>query len=151
MTKVVLAHDAQVYQYVEDEVVLILRVDQGLHNGNCIQVFFEHTKAINNRAGYYKKQYDVVPEFKAGLNMGTVTVAEVGEMKKGLAFHGDVLNTAARIQSKCNEFGKKLLVSEPLKAALREEPGFRFNPIGNVKLRGKSQTVPIYDVQLFSA
>ena len=39
--------------------------------------------------------YGVVPEFKAGLNLGLVTVAEVGEIKKELAygfeFLGDVI------------------------------------------------------------
>jgi len=35
-------------------------------------------------------EYDL-PEFKAGLNSGAVTVAEVGEIKKELAYHGNVV------------------------------------------------------------
>ena len=43
------------------------------------------------------KKYRMVPEFKAGVNSGHVTVAEVGELKKEPAYQGDVLITAARI------------------------------------------------------
>lgn len=49
------------------------------------------------------------PEFKAGLSLGLVTVAEVGELKTEFAYHGDVLNTAARIEGYCIEFNKPLL------------------------------------------
>jgi adenylate cyclase len=48
----------------------------------------------------------------------------VGEIRKELAYHGDVLNTAARIQGKCNEFKKRLLVSEPMKAVLEKQHFF---------------------------
>jgi adenylate cyclase len=53
-----------------------------------------------------------VPEFKAGVNAGVVTVAEIGDLKREIAYHGDVVNTAARLRSACNEFDKQLLASE---------------------------------------
>lgn len=37
---------------------------------------------------------------------------EVGYIKKEIAYHGNVFNTAARIWSVCNDFNKDLLVSE---------------------------------------
>jgi len=37
------------------------------------------------------------------MNAGVVTVAEVGKYKKEIAYHKDTINTAARIQVKCNE------------------------------------------------
>ena len=89
----------------------------------------------------------MVPKFKAGVNSGYVTVAEVGELKKELAYHGDVLNTAARIQGKCNYFQKRLLISESLRKSLEVQPEFNFELIDNVKLRGKSQPINIYDVK----
>lgn len=35
------------------------------------------------------------------MNAGIVTVAEVAKYKKEIAYHGDTINTAARIQGKC--------------------------------------------------
>jgi adenylate cyclase len=49
------------------------------------------------------------------VHLGDVTVSEVGVIKREIAYHSDVLNTAARIQGKCNEFEAGLLVSEELK------------------------------------
>ena len=90
----------------------------------------------------------MVPEFKAGLNLGPVTVAEVGEIKKELAYHGDVLNTAARIQGTCNEYQKKLLVSEQIKTHFEKQLAYGFEFLGDVILRGKEESVNIYAVNV---
>ena len=79
LTDVVLCHEAQIYQYVGDEVVLTWKVDKGIKNNNCIHTFLEYDKAIKDRTNYYHNKYGLVPQFKAGLNLGDVTVAEVGE------------------------------------------------------------------------
>ena len=92
-----------------------------------------------------------MPEFKAGLHLGKVTVAEVGEIKKELAFHGDVLNATARIQGKCNEFQKRLLASESIKVKFEDHHLFTFSDIGNVMLKGKFNRVNLYGVEPVSS
>ena len=42
---------------------------------------------------------------------GVVTATEIGDIKREIAFHGDVLNTAARLEKKCNECNEKLIVT----------------------------------------
>ena len=84
-----------------------------------------------------------MPFFKAGINAGVVTVTEVGKYKKEIAYHGDTINTAARIQSKCNDFKQGLLISEYLKDKLSDGT-FKFDKIGSVALRGKEKEVLIY-------
>lgn len=146
LTDVVIEYKAEIYQYVGDEVVLTWKVKDGLGNLNCIRFYFEYLKRLESRKTYFINRYRVMPEFKAGLEMGTVTVAEVGEIKREIAYHGDVLNTAARIQGKCNEYGKRMLISENLEEALREITKTRFELIGDVQLRGKERIVKIYAV-----
>ena len=68
-------------------------------------------------------------------------------IKKELAYHGDVLNTAARIQGKCNDFKKRVLVSETVKAILENQHLFHFSGIGDVSLRGKAGQVSLYGVE----
>jgi adenylate cyclase len=146
LTEIVISYEAKIYQYVGDEVVLSWDIEMGINHENCLKTFFAYEDLLQSKSLYYKNKYGVVPEFKAGLNLGTVTVAEVGEIKKELAYHGDVLNTAARIQSKCNDFQKKLLVSEQIITHFEKQLNYGFEFLGDVILKGKEESVNIYAV-----
>jgi adenylate cyclase len=147
LTDVVVNHHAEVYQYVGDEVVLTWKEKEGVENNNCLNVFFDYDRVIQERRDYYKGKYGVIPEFKAGANVGYVTVAEVGEIKKELAYHGDALNTAARIRSLCNEAKKRLLVSDALTGILSGlDETFLIEPIGASHLKGKEGAVNLLSV-----
>jgi len=137
---------AEIYQYVGDEAVLTWKLEKGLKNQNCLRLFLGFDEQLKSRAAYYSEQYGFVPEFKAGVNSGLVMVAEIGEIKKEIAYHGDVLNTASRIQSQCNHYGKNLLISEYLKNKLSAPDGFTMELLGTIELRGKSELVSIYSV-----
>jgi adenylate cyclase len=144
---VVIDHQAQVYQYVGDEVILFWDVEEGLRDASCIRAYFRFTDRLRERAEHYQKAYGVLPVFKAGLNIGSATVLEVGEIKREIAYLGDVLNTAARIQGKCGELGEDLLVSEALHGRLQRVPDdLRMERIGDVALRGREQAVSILSV-----
>jgi adenylate cyclase len=80
------------------------------------------------------------------MNSGMVTVSEIGKYKKEIAYHGDTLNTAARIQAKCNQYQKELLISEQIMNQLHPN-GFCFEKIGSIVLRGKEQETAIYAVE----
>ena len=146
LTDVVSKHHAQIYQYVGDEVVLTWKMKRGLKNKNCLNVYFDYAKAINSRKAHYLSKYGMVPEFKAGLDGGLVTVAEVGEIKKELAYHGDVLNTASRIQGMCNQYQANVLLSERLMNQLKELAVMKAELIGNLRLKGKDQMTNVYSI-----
>ncbi len=55
--------------------------------------------------------------------MGKVTAVEIGDIKRDIAYHVDTLNTAARIQSVCNEYNKDFLVSETAQKFYSRSPG----------------------------
>ncbi len=137
----------EIYQYVGDEIVISWKMDKGVENANCLRCFFDIQQALRRKAAYYQETYGVVPEFKAGLHYGYVMAGEVGVVKRDIAFSGDVLNTAARIQGKCNDLGVNILFSKFLldKLAL---PPHTFEPkrIGNLLLRGKQEKVVLYTV-----
>lgn len=138
--------DAEVYQYVGDEVVLTWKKNNGLKNNNCVKAYFAYVEQLRNRKKYYEKKYGLVPEFKAGVNIGKVTVAEVGVIKREIAYHGDTLNTAARIQARCNEFKRDFLASETLIESLSTTEGFDIDKEGEVVLRGKAKKITIYSI-----
>lgn len=147
VTDVVAKYKAEIYQYVGDEIVLTWDLEKGIENDNCFKFFFEFRKKLESYTDYYKSKYGVVPVFKAGMNCGSVTVAEVGELKKEIAYHGDVLNTASRIQDKCNEYNRPLLISNQLFRKMLRTDFFKIDLIGEILLKGKLQTISIYSVE----
>ena len=142
-----LPFNAQVYQYVGDEIVLTWDVKHGLKDLACIEFFFACTLQFEERKAYYLKNYGQVPEFKAGLHIGKVTAVEIGDIKRDIAYHGDTLNTTARIQSVCNEYGKKFLVSEYLLTKIALPAAYSSRSLGNILLKGKAAPVGIASVE----
>jgi adenylate cyclase len=142
-----LEYRTEVYQYVGDEAVLSWEAGIGLDHLNCLRAFFLFRDQLQKRAQHYERLYGFVPEFKAGGNIGEVTGVEVGEIKREIAFHGDVLNTAARTQALCNQYGEELLISEYLHKALPPSPDFTFHLMGNMLLRGRQQPLDVYAVR----
>jgi len=143
----VISSKAQIYQYVGDEVVLTWQIETAIEDNNCIKAFFEYEKILKSRAGFYEEKFKLNPIFKAGLNMGKVMTAEVGMVKRDIAYHSDVLNTAARIQACCNENNAKLLVSEEVVNKLNLNGQYLVSDKGNITLRGKYQKVKIFEIR----
>jgi adenylate cyclase len=141
-------YEAQIYKYVGDEAILSWEITAGLRNNNCLHIFYAYHRLLQERSDYYQSEYGLVPEFKAGLNLGRITVAEVGEDRREIEYHGDVLNTAARIQGKCNFYGKRLLISEELEAVLEADESLIATEIGSIELKGKEQQVGVFSVDL---
>ena len=146
ITDVVAKYKAEIYQYVGDEIVLTWELEKGIENDNCFKFFFEFKTKLESLSDYYKNKYGLIPVFKAGMNCGTVTVAEIGEMKKEIAYHGDVLNTASRIQDQCNVHNKTFLISNNMYRKIPRTGFFRMDLIGEMLLKGKLNPVAIYSV-----
>lgn len=137
---------AEIYQYVGDEAILSWSHERAASNLNCLRLFFAFQNKIQEKAEYYEQRYGVVPVFKAGLHGGVITAAEVGVVKKELAYHGDVVNTAARIQGEYNRFGEFILVSEGLLERLDPAPAFSPRFVGKTLLKGKQNEVSVFAV-----
>ena len=148
VNKVFPKYIAEIYQYVGDEVVLSWNPSDGLRNMNCIKFFFVFQNQLNSRKKYYENNYGFVPEFKAGANIGMVTVAEVGDIKREIAYHGDTINTASRIQGVCNSYGKSFIISEALKNKFEWDDNLKLDYLDSINLKGKENKVKIYSVSM---
>ena len=144
MTPAILKNRGQIYQYVGDEIVVSWSLKAGLEQGRCVECFLDIQRLLRQKAAYYKEKYGRLPEFKAGLHYGHVMAGEVGVVKREIAFSGDVLNTTARIQSKCNELGVNVLLSEKLVRALPVPMQRAARILGSLPLRGKADEVVVY-------
>lgn len=148
LTDLIIRYRAEIYQFVGDEVVLTWTLKNGLKKQNCLTLFFAYKNHLEENAEHYLKNYKTSPCFKAGMDVGLVTVAEIGDIKREIAYHGDALNTAARIQEQCKIYDKQLLISQKLNEILSEENRFIKLAMGNLKLRGKNNDVNVVSVEM---
>ncbi len=81
--------------------------------------------------------------FGAGVHVGEEVTAEIGDLKRGLVFNGDVLNTGARIQGECARLGRRLLASAHLLERLTLPEGWTTEAMGPVALRGTSEPMEL--------
>lgn len=137
----------EIYQYIGDEVTVSWTMKNGIENENCLRCFFNIVDEIENNSSRYMERYGLIPEFKAGLHCGDVTIGEVGVTKKGIVFTGDVLNTTARIQELCNTYDTEILVSKELIDLLQLESRYSKKVVGEITLRGKVEKNILYNLE----
>lgn len=138
----------RVYQYVGDEVVITWPVRKGIRYAVCVRLFFAIQKQIRRYESQYMKRYGRVPAFKAALHGGNVVVSEVGKYKAEIAYHGDVLNTTARMLSKCHDLGSEFIISDYVQEQVEMPKYLRTDELGLYQLKGKQQEVQLHAVYL---
>lgn len=146
LTKPIIEYSGEIYQYVGDEVVISWKLQDGLHNNNCIRCFFAMKSEIKKQSHRYVEKFGVLPAFKAGLHVGKVTTGEIGVIKKEIIFTGDVLNTTSRIQGQCNVYDTDLLISGQLANHLADDPQFQLVALGESDLRGREEKISLYSI-----
>jgi adenylate cyclase len=149
LTDAIILTKAEVYQYVGDEVVLTWPLAKGCYQARCVQCFYLMQAKVVARRASYERSYGVYPQFKAGLHSGLAVVTWVGEVKREMVYHGDVLNVAARIQALCNELGQELLISEALLNQLTGLEALSVQAVfmSTLQLRGRQQMLDLYGLR----
>jgi len=147
LTHAIIKNHGEIYQYIGDEVVISWKVNGPETNTNCIKCYFDMKDALQMRAQVFKKRYGVIPDFKAGIHIGDVTVGEVGALKKEISFSGDVLNTTSRIQGLCNVLHQDLLVSQELIENVQLDSSFQVKELGSQPLRGKEHEMVLFSIE----
>ncbi len=140
-------YNAGIYQYVGDEAVLTWERSKVKNILDCVDAFWAFDDELKKKSAYYQDKYGIVPEFKAGMSIGMVTVVEIGYLKKEIAYHGNTLNTASRIESLCNFYKEKFLISKKMYDEIsKQNSGYLFTKIAETQLRGKQGFTEIYSI-----
>ena len=147
LTESVLSFQAQIYQFVGDEVVLTWPQASGRAGKRSLDTFFAFQERLEEKREWYRNEFGVSPEFRAGVEGGYVTATEVGDIKREIAFHGDALNIAARLLELCREYDAKVLVSGRIQESIATVPGMSTTLQGEIMLRGKTEPVAVYGVE----
>jgi adenylate cyclase len=141
-------HEGQILQYVGDEIIVYWPLRKKKHlNARPVRCFVSMMNIIERKKAYYQKKYGFLPEFKAGLHGGELIVAELGVLKKEIAFLGDVVNTTARIQNKCADLNTNFLISEYIIEKAELSPEFVAFSEGVFQLKGKNEKIELFSVE----
>ena len=144
MTGAILMSRAEIYQYIGDEIILTWSFTNGVKDSRCINCFFDIKNAIEMNKEKYLKKYGLSPQFKAGMHAGNVSVTWIGSIKKEIVYHGDVLNTTARIQDQCNKYEQCFLISEYMLNNVRLPEYLKSKFIDELQLKGKQEKIKIF-------
>lgn len=138
-------HHGEIYKYVGDEVIITWPEKKGARDANAVRVYQAIRRALVRKTDQYELKYGFFPVFRCGLHFGPVVVGEMGLTRQEIAFSGDVMNTAARIQSECRPRNETFLASgEALdRIGSLHAYDFTITSQGAVPLRGKSREVAI--------
>ncbi|HQY50891.1 MAG TPA: adenylate/guanylate cyclase domain-containing protein [Ignavibacteria bacterium] len=139
----------EIYQYVGDEVIVSWIDNTGFEKNSCVNCFLEMKNIISRLSKNYINRFGYIPEFKAGVHYGEVVTGEIGDSKKEIVFHGDVLNTASRIQAFSKTLDKDILISKEVQRKLNKESNMRIENIGKYKLKGKEIELELFSVEFF--
>jgi adenylate cyclase len=140
---------AMQYQIIGDEVVLTWYSKNIQNFRYAVKFYYEFIYTLGCRQEEFEREFGIIPNFTASINSGKIMVSEVGSVKSEIAFHGDVLNTAARIQKQCKSYNRQLLVTKAFATKFEEvSQGFKTEWVAKDLLIGKKHHVDIFAVEL---
>jgi adenylate cyclase len=143
----ILAHGGEVHAYVGDEVIVTWRLGAKGSERRCLDCFFAIQDSIAEKADSYRREFGLVPNFRAGAHAGPVVISECGDSRRQVAYFGDTMNVAARLQEHCKEVGRALLVSGDLLRLMRPGSDLVVEALGPTPLRGRAAAVEVFAVE----
>ncbi len=151
LTDVVLKYDAEIYQYVGDEAILTWQVKAADQRIPFIELYEAYRLKLLSKATYYQKRFGIQPFFKAGVSKGKVSVTEVGEIKREIAFHGDALNVGSRLCGQCRMLQRNLLFDAALMPHILSNCHQDSRAHGDIEVRGRREPVEVMSWQIDEA
>ena len=148
ITEPVLDADGMIIKYIGDASMHIHNapIDDPNHAKTAVQTGLHMLKAVEK----FNEEI-IIPEGRppvgmgAGINTGLGYIGEMGSTKRhSYDVLGDAVSTAARVESKCKEYGCLLLVGEETYRATSSE--FFYLKVDDLQVKGKSVGLSIYTV-----
>jgi len=137
----------EIYQYVGDEVVITWVEADGVPDARPLRCFFAMGDAIAADTRQFRERFGVQPALRAALHLGEVIAGEVGQVRRAIVFHGDVMNTAGRLEQATREVGCFFIASADALAALGPLPGTQTRDLGALTLRGRAEPLHAFCVE----
>jgi adenylate cyclase len=139
----------EIYQYVGDEIVVTWTEAEGVVQARPLRCLFAMRAALGARAPRFEARFGAVPALRAAVHFGEVIAGEVGDQRRAIVFHGDVMNTASRLEQATRDVGLRFIISRDARDALGALPALELTDLGALPLRGRAGPVHAYGVRRF--
>ena len=137
----------EIYQYVGDEIVVTWVEADGVVDARALRCFFAMRAALAADADRLIHRFGVQAELRAALHLGEVIAGEVGQVRRAIVFHGDVMNTTGRLEQATREVGCLFIVSAEALASFDPPPDIRTHDLGALALRGRVEPIHAFCVE----
>jgi adenylate cyclase len=147
ITQPVLNNNGMIIKYIGDASMHIHNapVEDRNHPATCVRTGLQMLKAVEKFNETITAEGRPPVGMGAGINTGLGYIGEMGSTKRhSYDVLGDAVSTAARIESKCKEYGCLLLVGGA--TAERCKDDFFFLKIDDLAVKGKTVGIPLYTV-----
>lgn len=135
------AAQGEIYQYVGDEIVVTWTEAEGRAGARPLHCYFDLQETLAAQAPDFQARFGVAPALRAALHLGDVIAGEVGEQRRAIVFHGDVMNTASRLEQATRELDARFIASAEALGALEGADAFALRDLGALQLRGRQAPV----------
>jgi adenylate cyclase len=137
----------EIYQYVGDEIVITWVEADGVAGARALRCFFAMRAALAADADRFVQRFGVQAELRAALHLGEVIAGEVGQVRRAIVFHGDVMNTTGRLEQATREVGCFFIASAEALDSLGPPPEIRTRDLGALALRGRVEPIHAFCVE----
>jgi adenylate cyclase len=137
----------EIYQYAGDGVILSWTMQGCRKHPRALTCYHDLVTCFEKTQKSFIAKYGSYPQFKAAIHVGHVVATEVGNFGSEMAYHGDALNTTARIQALCNILKKDLLFSETFLRKMPHLNGDTPSPQGSFQLKGKNRDLDVFSIE----
>ena len=137
-------HGGEIYQYVGDEMVVTWTAAEGRDGARPIACLFAIRAALDEAAPEFEREFGSAPVIRAALHAGPVISGEVGGSKRDIVFHGDVMNTASRLEQATRDLDRRFLVTADALSRLAGTERYALEALGPQALRGRAAPIEVY-------
>lgn len=136
----------EIYQIAGDGVYLTWPLKKCKKKPRPLFCFQDLKNCFHGLEKKFMSTYGKIPQFKAAAHCGKVIRSEVGNFGSEMAYHGDALNTTARLESLCAPLGEDFIISEELLRLLPKTERFKPKSLGNLELRGRKKEISAFSL-----
>lgn len=143
-------HGGIIDKFMGDAVMIVFEPGAAVHPANgAVACALEMLAGLERLRAHVTERGLPNPRgIGVGIAYGPVIMGNIGSARRrNYTVIGDFVNTAARLESACKEFGKRLIISEDVFRMLESPLRARFSPLGQISLKGKADNLPVYGLR----
>ncbi len=146
ITEPLLTYRAEIYEYFDDQIIVMWNLKSGISNAGCIRAFFEAKNNLIQKKEDYIVKYNAFPRIQAAIHAGAVIKGEIGVVKSTIKYSGDLMNSTSRLLEQCVQNDREFLIEAKLKDKIVLPVILEYDYVGKFLPKGKSQEIDFYSI-----